>query len=271
MIIYTAKALKNQQISTNLSKAFKKRIFQYTTTYTNLLFISKSETIGTLPSDIIKNLQKENRAKIISQIIEGFKLTTKALNNKKSKICTKISEETQIYLSSKKKHPELKIHCSAEDILTNLFRNLKIIKKNEKIKINKLGEGSWGKTYNIMFPPKTKISDKVLKTFHVPLSSQTSITNRFHGILPETNASFFLTKVQGHSNKKSISARTYLTSITDNFMLSENINNLPPKFNTEQKFKKLKLWATDIDFKYNYNENVINGRIIDFGSIKQLH
>ena len=52
---------------------------------------------------------------------------------------------------------------------------------------------------------------------------------------------------------------------------SENINNLPPKFNTEQKFKKLKLWATDIDFKYNYNENVINGRIIDFGSIKQLH
>lgn len=276
-----------------LTKYLQREIYDVTKAQKQLLNIQKSEFVGQLPADMIKDIIKiskspqEKKAKI-SHIMNGFSDLSNFYATPKGLECkpkTFFEKCLSFFQPKNKLYDKLKYVCSPDEIrkilniidtgaekLTKTFQDAGLLKKRDKIKIEYLGQGCSGKTFKIIFPKRTGYTSKVFKVFKkTEFERKQSKNNVFNlaSAFHEINSMIYLKKAhKGKGYKNSEYVEGYLASLKNKFMLLEDVYNYPPRetnphIKIDDKFNLI-LWDKPTE------GNVLNGRMVDYGYIQQL-
>lgn len=255
-----------------LTRIFKKRIIGKQKTYLSLVNSTDKPFVGSLPKEIILKIKsittsKEKINKIIHTVLNAFSDAADAL---KTAEVQSGSLNCQNYTNQIRKKAIKKGIASkkATAILTSAFQKLGLINSNEKIQVKAIkgGEGGFGIAFEILFPEQLNCKKKIFKIFkdNVP---KTYLDN--HGPYAEPNIALYISKHQGQNYKKSAFVETYLMSPQKKFIISEHADNYPTKF---IDWYAIQRFLKNLNIKYQdanpiSMHNIINNRIIDFGSV----
>ncbi len=256
-----------------LTRIFKARTFYQKKTYEHLAKMAKDTFIGSLPKEIITDIQKlasnkEEKVKHIKQIMQAFEKASYELNRPPQK------EKPFLYqiinkLLKKQAQPHLSQEENAANILNQAFKKAGLIKESDTIEITKIGRGVSSNVYKIKFPQTSNYKDKAIKVYtkqtHKAIQEQR--LSKKHGFMPETNAATLITQRQKHNKNKSPFVEFYLASLKNDFMLCEYVPNTPTSTASLLNINKLadQLHLTVMSLR---RSDIVNNKIVDFGYIK---
>ena len=277
----------NNTTSNNISfkgatRWFKKELFINNPSLNNIIRTTNSEFVGTLPKDILQDIikiskNKEDKTKRIKDIMDGFSLVSQKIEVLRNKL-----EKYGCYWECNSSFKSERFTKVVGKILNKTFRKGKLIKFGEKIKVESLGEGGFGDVFLIKFPQSTQYKSLVLKLFkHKQLSEFCETFN--HGGFAENNIMIYVNNLFKKAKEESVFAEGHFGSLKNIFLVSEYI---PDMFKgtdkgtwwlyTDEGHKichKIRETLRKHGLLYNdyRSENIINGKIVDYGGVRDIN
>lgn len=277
----------NNTTSNNISfkgatRWFKKELFINNPSLNNIIRTTNSEFVGTLPKDILQDIikiskNKEDKTKRIKDIMDGFSLVSQKIEVLRNKL-----EKYGCYWECNSSFKSERFTKVVGKTLNKTFRKVKLIKFGEKIKVESLGEGGFGDVFLIKFPQSTQYKSLVLKLFkHKQLSEFCETFN--HGGFAENNIMIYVNNLFKKAKEESVFAEGHFGSLKNIFLVSEYI---PDMFKgtdkgtwwlyTDEGHKichKIRETLQKHGLLYNdyRSENIINGKIVDYGGVRDIN
>lgn len=253
------------------TRIFKKDIYVGQATLSAIRDTANSEYVGQLPKELIRDIlkissSKEEQTHIIKTIMDTFGKCSDMLDqiNQRDigfweKIKLTFGFGTKPWILAQRKTKEFQSYMSQS--LSNVFKKFNLMGQNENIKVKELGFGSFGKTFEIIFPESTNYSTKVFKKFRLNNPNEASNISTIHGALAENNIGIYVTNLSKKVEEREQFVETHFGSLRRNFMLTEHANNYPPR----KMNQRIKVFGRFCSFDMANNGNVVNGRIVDYG------
>ena len=277
----------NNTTSNNISfkgatRWFKKELFINNPSLNNIIRTTNSEFVGTLPKDILQDIikiskNKEDKTKRIKDIMDGFSLVSQKIEVLRNKL-----EKYGCYWECNSSFKSERFTKVVGKTLNKTFRKVKLIKFGEKIKVESLGEGGFGDVFLIKFPQSTQYKSLVLKLFkHKQLSEFCETFN--HGGFAENNIMIYVNNLFKKAKEESVFAEGHFGSLKNIFLVSEYV---PDMFKgtdkgtwwlyTDEGHKichKIRETLQKHGLLYNdyRSENIINGKIVDYGGVRDIN
>ena len=277
----------NNTTSNNISfkgatRWFKKELFINNPSLNNIIRTTNSEFVGTLPKDILQDIikiskNKEDKTKRIKGIMDGFSLVVQKIEVLRRKL-----EQYDCYWECNSSFKNEKFIKIVEKILNKTFRKGKLIKIGEKIKVESLGEGGFGDVFLIKFPQSTQYKSLVLKLFKYKQLSEFCETFN-HGGFAENNIMIYVNNLFKKAKEESVFAEGHFGSLKNIFLVSEYIHDAFKGTDkgtwwlyTDEGHKichKIRetLQKHGLEYKDYRSENIINGKIVDYGGVRDIN
>ena len=277
-----------------ITRYLNREIYDNIKVQKRLLNLSEVNFVGELPREILQDIislsktpqeKKENIFKIMTAFVDVAKKSRvydKLEYPQPSiweKFISKFLPEDKIYKQLRFSHTKSQIDTFKNFLddsgkrLSTAFKEVGLINKWNKIKIEYVGKGCSGSVFKISFPKRTGYSSKVLKVFkdsdlqdNYSNGNLLDVGTNFH----EINSIFYIKNAhRGKGFKSSEYVEGYFGSLKDKFMMLEDVNNyLPQKANEHFKIDhdlNLMLWDKSTE------NNVVNGRVVDYGYIQMCN
>ncbi len=215
----------------------------------------RSQSVGSLPGFIIKNLPKDNRAAAIKEIYSVFDEVAEEIRN---------FDETKVYsieeISKRRNNSTVKK-------LDDVFKKYGIIKSYDDIDLEYLGKGGKGAGYKIVGLRDNNFDEDefIIKVFH-QIKGDDWQHFKSHGCYAEINSAAYWMHTVGHDTNR---GKFFFGNLKSGYMVNKYVDEdvrLPHRVINPYRYG---LKYTDEDAKKKHN--VVKGYSYDWGGVRVIN
>lgn len=261
------------------TRIFRKDIFLGKKTFNAIRDTANSEFVGVLPREIIQSVIRVSNSDtekqtIIREILEAFGKCSEISEQNSIIPPISIFERIKSFFGIKikpdyKKKEQLTKSTTKQigQTLERVFKKFKLIPKNEHFEVRSIGSGLFGQTFSIRFPESLHCTPKVFKHFfeNSKKYNEKSLCT-LHGELAENNIGVYISNLSHRVSEKAQFVDYHFGSLRRNFLVSEHAENYPERYINPC----IKYFGKFSNEDMRNNNNIINGRIVDFGCTRLL-